>query len=149
MLRETKFRGQRVDNKEWVEGYYGWSMGKHYITVVAGSPPTWNNPGGDYFEKSYEVIPETVGQWSGLADKNNKDIWEGDILRSFSSSVPAYEVFYDRGCYRLRYKLKSSNFYDWGPFFRMEEISKERESKMYSEVIGNIHQHPELLTPQP
>lgn len=122
MNREIIFRGKRVDGKGWVEGYL------------------WGIPTGVYiFQRggelsvhldSFEVDPATVGQFTGLTDKNGQKIWEGDIIKTPNN--------------------------DWGvmvykaPFF--EVTVSETESSLYSrewfdgaEVIGNIHDNPELL----
>ena len=66
-MREIKFRGKRVDNSKWVYGYY----------LVAGGIPFISTFGE---KEPIAVIPETVGQYTGLHDKNGKEIYEGDIL---------------------------------------------------------------------
>lgn len=140
MSREILFRGKRTDNGEWVEGYlcecHHKDTGKYDYAIQ------------EMFENGYimhEVIPETVGQYTGLTDKNGKKIFEGDILESRASDN------------KEDWKRWIVTFHD-GSFCFERDISRKRkhkheqnllcadEVKLYGlAVIGNIHDNPELM----
>lgn len=122
-MREILFRGKRVDNGEWVYGYYV-KVGR-YGYILTGKLDVCK--GRRDFEY-YTVDIETVGQYTGLTDKNGQKIFEGDILRVMYKNCYGNDI-----CHTV-------TLYDMTDRLDMERIS-ENEAL----VIGNIHDNPELL----
>ena len=128
-MREILFRGKRIDNGEWVEGNYSIMLSGRVAIQPIGRIVT------------YEVLPTTVGQFTGLLDKNGNKIFEGDIVRRFNSKeqeVMRYTVKWNTDC--CMFVLMSEYTYlgeydsDFTVFYG-EDL----------EVVGNIHDNPELL----
>ena len=123
-MREILFRGKRLNNGKWVEGYFFRQYGSNEIITADN-------------ELYYHVLPETVGQYTGLKDKNGTRIFEGDILSAhFDDAFPDEET---RGwvCW-----------HDYGWHIRIGAHLDTLESDWvshYFEIIGNIHDNPELL----
>ena len=143
-MREILFRGKRTKNGEWVYGYYyrDDENGKTYIiTWEPNTGTTW--AGSLEIENFVEVIPETVGQFTGLTDKNGKRIFEGDILRHHnnfldSEVVEKGVVFWDEKYCGWR---RTSN----GGFHNGIVDAYRLSPDCVYGVIGNIHDNPELL----
>ena len=136
-MRELLFSGKRKYGGEWVEGYLAElkAVDNKYAPVKTvifpvGARCNWFDK---YMYDTEEVIPETVRQYTGLTDKNSKKIFEGDIVKGYWGTV--FVVYYDKDY--LQYRAKLSN-------------GSNREIDYYGdstelEVIGNIHDNPELL----
>ena len=172
-MREILFRGKRVDNGEWVYGYYA-------KTTLTDSPMCI----GDcrinnlVIENGtmWHVIPETVGQYTGLNGSNGKKIFEGDILLIDEKTY--YGGIYTAPIKWIDYSNKNDNwaffgitcmdcvgenpYHDsihpiytrgfltrrFGACIQLSEITKDNgkyQTFIRYEVIGNIHDNPELL----
>lgn len=134
MMSEILFRG-KTDNGNWVEGFYcpccfGRFPCSPAIISKEGVDNGWWQP-----EK---VIPETVGQYTGLTDKNGKKIFEGDIVKFCTELKEICFVDYGKGKYILR-QLKKDKYLSWQSIDIFELFGLEWE------VIGNIHDNPELM----
>lgn len=135
--RERKYRGKRVDNGEWVEGSYRYSPYYDIHTISIFQEHAGLDAGGGVW-REYEVIPETVGWFTGRKDKNGKvEIYKGSIItflpEDFSTTIRQIaEVYYCVKRSAFCVKSKAWNM----PLFNCKQI----------EVIGNVHDNPELLT---
>jgi len=143
MDREILFRGKRVDNGEWVKGYLV-VCDKHYY-ILTGKIDIIN--GFPQFEH-YLVIPETVGQYTGLTDKRGKKIFDGDIVKFKHGGE-----FAEKGIYFRNYVVEYINtFVTYGLRLRNKNIHflfKQSTATMHGAIIiGNIHDNQELLEVQ-
>lgn len=142
-MREILFRGKRKDNGEWIKGFFAQSGEKTYIIV--------DNDIMVGYVTMKEVFPDTIGQYTGLTDKNGKKIFEGDIVKNEWCFIKGNSIV-RFGEYK---SLDSSNDYQCGHLgFYLEHISDfdkriVRRDIMYfankCEIIGNIHDNPELV----
>lgn len=89
-MREIKFRGYNAKNKTWIVGCYILNRGAHFVCPDEfADGKSWDD---------YEVDPETVGQFTGMGDKNGKKIYEGDVFEIESRGEKVrYKVMYN-GC---------------------------------------------------
>ncbi len=133
MNRTIKFRGKRLDSGEWVYG----SLDLTDNSAAISWDRTDND--GDTVPWFANVDPETVGQFTGLHDKNGKEIYEGDIL-STDLAIPRCEVVFRNGCFALRLNDGDEDFYDI-----ISPIGESVDKTKYHNIIGSIHDNPELL----
>lgn len=143
-MREILFRGKRVDNGEWVYGTYG----RHtsFDAMIIDRPYLDSN--GDLTALNFWTVnPETVGQFTGLTDKNGVKIFEGDIVKEYKTKDKVKGVVkfgeYQSGINKYADDL---GFYiEWTTEnFLIRELGYWCRKNML-EVIGNIHDNPELL----
>ena len=120
IMREIEFRVQVLDNLNQ----------KYWIYIDLGK--TIENPIATGFAHGNHVIKETVGQFTGLLDKNGKKIFEGDVLKIESWSSLWFVIFDDKKGHFTCKGLKSDLKMDYIPYY-------------HSEIIGNVHDNPELL----
>ena len=151
-MREIKFRGKTIDG-EWVHGLLSISQG------LSGQPAKGcyiSNSGG--MPWAYQIRPETIGLFVGLQDKNGKDIYEGDLIRvlerdwgsmcltDFKGTIDEYmicisaisEVVYEDGSFKLIQRKKGN--------YHSKYVGDNYRRDIF-EIIGNIHENPELLCP--
>lgn len=145
-IRKIEFRGKRIDNGEWVEGDLetgklcgelnaAWIGETWYEMGSQYEPSGWDNCG-------YEVDPSTVGQYTGLTDKNGRKIFEGDILK-IAWYAPRREPVYEN--HEVVYS--KSGFFTKRNGNILGQVSNyiSPNVNLRCEVIGNIHDNPELL----
>ena len=135
-MREILFRGKRTDNGKWECGDLLSPNEFNAITHIVYID--YLNEYGDIGEISTPVIPETVGQFTGLTDKNGVRIFEGDIVHCVSKLDSAdMVVIFECGQFRMILAEKYHEYQTNIGYYDINSFAKE--------VIGNIHDNPELI----
>lgn len=137
-MREILFKAKRIDNGEWVEGYYTEYNGKTFIGINISIY-------SDIFEVFYiplirwfEVDPKTICQFTGLCDKNGKKIWENDILMAHLDESYPEDATYET----VEWNVAGWVGHETGSIGRQYLDKFDLE---HYEVVGNIFDNPELL----
>ena len=132
-MREILFRAKRIDNGEWVEGYYlKTTLGKDIEPSDVIFVPFKINRSGQW--GWIKVLPETLCQFTGMVDKNGRRIWENDIIKHEISDTIGVVKWYHE---------------DYVGWYVDDVVVDEQQftDEMWNEceVIGNIFDHPELM----
>lgn len=130
-MREILFRGKRLDNGEWVEGNI--IINHDFVAIMSYN-------GCQYWHDIIEVNSSTIGQYTGLTDKNGKLIFEGDILfLRDSAGGKHYDVvvaeYWNCSCCGGVFGFST----EYG------DVNIDIRDHKCAEVIGNIHDNPELM----
>ena len=144
MTREIKFRGMRSGIGGWVYGFLVESEGTTFISVQP--LVDWRPDAGIYTVDGLdEVDHATVGQYTGLKDKNGVEIYEGDIVQHHNESEYTKEEYWNP-VYHLFYRPTKLGYKFIGKGKAPDCFLFTLEHRQYElEVIGNIHENPELL----
>jgi uncharacterized phage protein (TIGR01671 family) len=142
-MREILFRGKRLDDGKWVYGAYSqYNFSGEKDTGIIEIPCII-----DYDDDCLwcEIVPESIGQYTGLTDKNGKKIFEGDIVEAHITQNALthtekykgiYEVkYHDKNCYFYLAKQKNNILFDGNWSYFLREI----------EVIGNVYYNPKMM----
>ncbi len=137
-MREILFRAKRKATNDWVYGYFEKAYDDFQIYV---SPKIITKYGSEY------VREDTLGQFTGLTDKNGVKIFEGDIIEgiAYSGKFVGVIVWIDEiGGFGVRYR-KRQEATAWENSSILKCASKGRKDEFTAEIIGNIYDNPELI----
>lgn len=141
-MREILFRGKRVDNGEWVFGSYAFEPRRKgaFGQIISDLDHERHYIVSKKNYEYWEIIPETVGQFTGMYDRNGKKIFEGDIVKTyFESYTHSWEEVGVVTEFCGAYGIESADGKRFRAFINESVYTRSHE------VIGNIHDNPELL----
>ncbi len=132
MKREIKFRGKTTDGR-WLFGYL------FFVLDVPHIAESIQMDGSKYEIRWTRVIPESIGQFIGLTDKNGREIYDLDVLGCEKYSSPRFRIEYkDSECRFVGYHIPADNYGSCG-------IDQSWVNEFEMEILGNLYENPELL----
>lgn len=135
-MRTIKFRGKRLDGQGWVYGSL-WGGANHSFVTPANFGIGFSKSTHFIEAYAYEVIPESVGQWTGLVDGHGKEIFEGDVVKAENTqNVGEIKYVHEHGSFLVYSHDENGAYYEYLDIGLCEK---------YFEVIGSIHDNPELM----
>lgn len=141
-MREILFRGKRIDNGRWEEGYF-----LKYALIY--EEQTHILPLGSVCDSGIEIDSKTVCQYTGLKDRNDRKIFEGDIVKgvAYSTDFIGYIVWIDAiAGFGVRYFNKHREPTAWENSSILKAIQRwKHPNEFQAEIIGNIFDNPELI----
>lgn len=155
MNREILFKAKRIDNGEWVEGYYAYCRKRHYILPVLNKAIGFDEREDEWVE----IDPETLCEYTGLMDKDGRKIWENDILRGHGNDDDlAKVVFGEFNVIDVETHEKVDRVIGWHtkvietdvlskcePFCLPMPLTDSYIKRCEYEVVKNAFDNPELL----
>ena len=128
-MRTIKFRGKKLHNGKWVCGYLS-----DVDNTPIGKVGIINSKPFSGCEESSMVIAETIGQFTSLYDRNEKEIYEGDLLKLQDDDTGLIEVRFVRGVFAFLWQGDLD-----------DELPINAPTQEWATVMGNIHDNPELM----
>ena len=130
-MRDILFRGKDAETGKWI---YGWVFGEKAESIIELDTQYVSEEGVEAYYTSV-VIPETVGQYTGLDDKNGVKIFEGDVVRYLNSIESGNGVVISDSCAFL---------FNWIDIDEIDSLLRYFQCSEELEVIGNVHDNPEV-----
>lgn len=151
-MREIKFRGLSTDGHGWLYGYLVKGNNSYLVTEESMQYAVVSH--NDHASLSlFQVVPESVGQFTGLIDKNGEEVFDGDIVKLHAGHPSwiqnPFEIVFQNHAFAFKQpdrKGSTAICVYLNDCVKAEVITETSQDDWLVEVIGNVHEHPDLLT---